>query len=212
MLQSLRKIAISLFFVLHTSALILWVFPPYSDLVLDEQNGRGFVPNIEQHIFSWFKNSQNHAFPGLLNAYVDLIGAHQYWDFFAPEVPKVHRYLRVCPEIIVVLDDDRIGCINPLYKSYDGTLFEAIHSFNGARSRSFRLTENLVRLQRQDLFESFTRYWWNEKTNQKKVRYNQVFLVLTEYPLVLTEYPLHPKTFSPPPEYGRKDSVVWITP
>ena len=205
MLQSLRKTAISLFFVLHTSALIFWVFPPYSDLVLDEQNERGFVLDIEQYIFSWFKNSQNHTIPSLLNTYVDLTGAHQYWDFFAPEAPTVHRYLRVCPEIIVMPGDDRIDCIKPLYKSYDGTLLETIRSFNGARSRSFRLTENLVRLQRQDLFESFTGYWWNENTKQKRVRYKQVFLVLTEYPL-------HPKTFPPRPEYGRKDTVVWIIP
>ena len=65
MLQALRKTAISLFFVFHVGALIFWVFPPYSDLVLDEQNRRGSILNIEQHIFSWFKDSQNHAIPGI---------------------------------------------------------------------------------------------------------------------------------------------------
>ncbi len=205
MLQSLRKAAISLFFVLHIGALIFWVFPPYSDLVLDEQNGRDSVLNIEQPIFSWFKNSQNHPIPSLLNAYIDLIGAHQYWDFFAPEAPTVHRYLRVCSEIIVKPGDDWIGCINPLYKSYDGSLLAAIRSFDGARSRSFRLTENLVRLQRQDLFESFARYWWNQNTKREGVRNTEIFLVLTEYPL-------HPQKSLLPLQYGRKDTVVWIYP
>ena len=204
MFQSLRKTAISLFFVIHVGALIFWVFPPYSDLVLDEQNGRGSIWNIERHIFSWFKNTQNHTISRILNVYIDLIGAHQYWDFFAPEAPTLHRYIRVCPEIIVIPGDDQIGCLNPLYKSYDGTLLVAIRSFSGVRSRSFRLTENLIRLQRQDLFESFTRYWWNENAETTGSRSSQVFLVLTEYYL----YPQKALL----PQYGRKDTVVWITP
>ena len=201
----MRKTAISLFFVFHLSALILWVFPSYSDLVLEEQNGSGSIRKLERDIFSWFKNSQNDAIPRALNAYIDFIGAHQYWDFFAPEAPTVHRYLRVCPEIIAKPGDDKIGCINPLYKSYDGTLLEAIRSFDGGRSRSFRLTENLIRFQREDLFKSFTRYWWNENTRINGLRSTQVFLVLTEYPL-------HPQNSSPPHQNGRKDTVVWISP
>ncbi len=204
MLKSLRKIAISSFFVLHISALIFWVFPPYSDMVLSEKSVHQSIRKFEQNIFSWFKDSQNHTIPRILNAYIDFIGAHQYWDFFAPEAPTFHRYIRVCPEIIVSPGDNHIVCIDPLYKSYDGNLLQIAQSFGRTRSRSFRLTENLIRFQREDLFESFTRYWLNENAINNGIQNSQIFLVLTEYPL-------HPHGPAPNPQHDRKDSVVWIT-
>lgn len=204
MLPLLRKTAISLFVLFHFGALMFWVFPPYADMVLRNSNPAGVVGNYERILFSWFEQSEGHLFRRILNGYIDYLGAHQYWDFFAPEAPVVHRYLRVCEKIIEQPDDSRVDCVNPLYKSFDGTLVQAIQSYNGRRSRSFRLTENLIGLQRQDFFESFTRYWWNQNAQAKDNRSSQAYLILTEYPL-------HPRSRTLNVQYGRQDTVVWIT-
>lgn len=204
MIQLLRKITVSLFFLLHFSALIFWVFPPYASMVLNEPTPQSFISSVEKQFFRWFRHSEGELIPRVLTTYIDVIGAHQYWDFFAPEAPLVHQYLQVCGDITQDTNSDALNCINPLFQSFDGTLDAAIRSHDGGRSRSFRFTENFIRFQRNDFFELFNRYWLKQGTESSSSKLTQIYLLSSEFSI-------HPNFPALNLRHRRKDRVLWIT-
>jgi hypothetical protein len=148
-----------MFVLLHFCALVAWIIPPYSGMIANSPHADSPARRLEQRLFAALSNAGGETRSFLTANYIDFLGAHQYWDFFAPETPRIHRYLEVCSEILESSDERRIQCINPLYRSFDGEIDQATHPHHGKRSRSFRLVENLYRLHRPDLLNAFTLYW-----------------------------------------------------
>ncbi len=200
MLERIRKGTIVTFIIFHLIALIFWVFPPYSAAVLDEPKPNDIIPLLERHLFSGLQHLQTTATPRLFNAYIDLIGMHQYWDFFAPNAPTQHRYLRVCKSITQHPESNLIDCGTLLYKSYHGKLADTIKPHLGRRSRSFRLTENLTHLRRADLLEAFTRHWTLPDQQNP-----EIYLVVSEFALNINQ-----ENDNDTPQ--RYDEVIWLWP
>ncbi|GEM_PF-1582387 len=200
MLEPLRRAAIGGFVIFHFAALILWVFPPYAPMVLNQPQSGNPLKQFERHLFDGLQQLQKKPIPQFIKAYIDVIGMHQYWDFFAPSVPKVHRYLRVCGSITQGPGSDQFECPKLRYKSYTGRLGETTKPHLGQNSRSYRLAENLINLQRDDLFETFTRYWGAANS------------INPENYLIVSEYLLSPDRQDTQPEPERRDKVIWIWP
>ncbi|MGH8553180.1 MAG: hypothetical protein ACRERS_07780 [Methylococcales bacterium] len=116
----------------------------------------------------------------MIRNYIDLLGAHQYWDFFAPQTPRIHRYLSVCGDILEASEHGRIECINPLYQSFAGDVDNVAQPHRGNRSRAFRLVENLFRLRHPVLLNAFTLYWAHKKYHTEP---RTAFLLLHEFTL-----------------------------
>lgn len=204
-LKLVRKVAISLFLVFHFSAVLFWVLTPFCGLVASEPAPSNLFKTFERATFAWIDRHKEAFIPKLFSRYIDVIGAHQYWDFFAPQAPTIHRYIRVCRDIKINPQNEFIDCIDPLYKSYRGTLRDAIFSHDGENSRSFRFSENLIRLDRDDLYKAFNEYWYQLLKHENERRNGEVYLLRTEIPL----HPFLPKVDM---QYQRKDKILWMTP
>lgn len=157
---------------------------------------------FERLFFNVLNPNNNKPLTKFLRNYVDFLGAHQYWDFFAPDTPIIHRYLSVCDEIHESLEKPLIQCLKPLYQSYNGSLDDAGRSHHGERSRSFRLVENIFRLDQPELLAAFTEYWRNKMPGRASI---STFLLLHEYTL----YPgLAEKSL----KTSRRDELIWVSP
>ena len=162
----------------------------------------GWLAILEQPLLFWLTDQDENRIIKLFNRYIDFTGNYQYWGFFAPDAPLTHRYLRVC-EKIMDIQRDRIECLGlPLYKSYAGSLEDAIRSYNGDRSRSFHLTVNLVGLDHIDIFQQFTNYWIVRDQSKQQASFHQGFLILSEYSL-------HPRERDKTRQHQRKDKILW---
>ena len=197
-----RILVISTFVILHFCALIAWIALPYSGMMDSAPHADSPARSIEKILFDALRPKDGGTVSNLLRKYVDFLGAYQYWDFFAPLALRVHRYLSVCGEILESSGNRQIKCMDPLYQSFDGKLGEAAKSHHGDRSRSFRLVENLVRLDRPDLLDAFTMYWRNKKQRDNSER---TFLLLHEYTLT----PGVPNARS---ETQGRDELIWVSP
>ncbi|MGH8657254.1 MAG: hypothetical protein ACREV4_01855 [Gammaproteobacteria bacterium] len=198
----MRKLLISIVFLLHITGVLWWNFPPYADFILSEPPPAHAASRYERKLFAWLRDHENSLPARLWQGYIDYLGAHQYWDFFAPEAPVSHRYLTVCEEIMPSGRSAPLPCPKPLYTSYDGTLYDAVKSFNGKRSRSFRFSENLVKFARPDLFDRFTRYWIRNNGAAHHGQGTTAYLILTEF-LIL------PRAEDPHTRHLREDRVLW---
>lgn len=195
--ERIRRIAIPAFVILHFAALTLWILTPYSEIIARSPLADNPVGRWEQDFFEWL-NRQNHGIgSALAQNYVDWIGAHQYWDFFAPSIPRVHRYLSVCAEIREIPERPRINCLEPLYQSFQGNRANAARPHQGEGSRSFRLVENLWRLNRPDLWDAFTSYW----RAQRDPGPEHAFLLLHEFTLQAGTA-----------DFEGEDKLIWMTP
>lgn len=197
-----RKIAIPAFVLFHFWALIAWIIPPYSDMIAKSLRADRPAGRLERQIFEAFTVTDNGSLSVLARNYIDLLGAHQYWDFFAPASPRVHRYLSVCSNIRESPENGTIDCIEPLYRSFEGNLDNAARSGQSRRSRSFRLVENLLRLHRADLMNAFTQYWLHQRNSGAT---GTAFLLLHEFTLPAAGPNLASVT-------RRRDEVIWIVP
>ncbi|MGH8553415.1 MAG: hypothetical protein ACRERS_08975, partial [Methylococcales bacterium] len=159
---------------------MLWIIPPYSEMIENAPLANSPVGLLERRLFRSLTPDASGFGARRVRNYIDWLGAHQYWDFFAPEIPRVHRYLEVCSDILEISESQRIECIDPLYQSFDGTIDQAELPHRGNASRSCRLVENPIRLNRPDLLDAFTRYWSHRKfPNESRT----TFLLLHEFTL-----------------------------
>lgn len=195
-----RKALIAGFVWIHFAAVIAWILPPYSEMVANSAHADHLAGRIEKRLFTLLSPKAEGPISGFVQSYVNVLGAHQYWDFFAPEIPRIHRYLEVCTEILESPNDGRIQCIGPLYQSFEGKIDQAAQPHRGKQSRSFRLVENLYRLHRPDLLNAFTLYWRRKNKSERNAR---------SY-LVLHEFMLGPGSRDSMP--GRRDELLWIAP
>ena len=198
----LRTAAVSTFVPLHFIIITLWILPPYSQLLEADKQTTGPARRIEAAIGSFLMNDKLGPLHKAARAYVDLVGAHQYWDFFAPDVPRTHRYLRVCSGIRETSRPKRIDCTETLYQSYHGELNQIIDPHQGRDSRPFRLIESLIRLHRPELLDAFTNHWQSGEDGNHRGR---LFLLLHEFGLA----PVGKKESS---DSSRQDEVLWMIP
>lgn len=197
----LRTAAISTFVPLHFILITLWILPPYSQLLEASKQTTGLARRIEAAMGTFLTNDKLDPLHKAVRAYVNLVGAHQYWDFFAPDVPRTHRYLRVCNGIHETSRPKRIDCTKTLYQSYHGELDQVIDPHQGRDSRPFRLTESLIRLHRPELLDAFTSHWQSEEDGSHRGR---SFLLLHEFGL----NPVKKESV----DASRHDEVLWMTP
>ena len=200
--EAYRKIGISVFILFHFWALTIWVLSPYSSMVLAGPEINHPAGRIEKPIFKTLRAREDGVVSQLIGHYVNLIGAHQYWDFFAPHSARIHRYLSICREIREYPDGARIDCIEPIYRSFDGHPENLIHSHDGYRSRSYRLVENLLGVRRTDLFDALLLYWRRQQIPSDSG---------TAY-LLLHEFTLWPDGIHANRTNKRRDELIWIVP
>lgn len=199
--RELKRLLVGLFFILHVSAVIWWVLSPYADFVLSRSEPAS--SRVERAVFQWAQSFENNVLARLLTGYIDVVGGHQYWDFFAPEPVHTHRYLSLCDDIVQNTAPTIIECLNePLFKTYDGTLTEAVKSFNGKRSRSFRFAENLIRFDRPSFYHWLTTYWANERHSTDGPYSNHAYLVSHKFLM-------QPGTKILSDQHQRTDDLLW---
>ena len=150
-----------------------------------------------------FKGMALENYPGssaVLQKYIDLTGSQQYWDFFAPHSPKYHQYLSVCGAIIADPDQGAIHCkTKPLFSNLN-THYEL---FGSHRSRLYRLTENLSKLEDPLLLAGFAQYYQHHAANTADKVTAQ---------LVLHQFELHPELAGLPKAGYRMDKLLWTIP
>jgi hypothetical protein len=185
------------------AAITWWTLPhSFGGMVVAENNDDGFETKL-------FKAMILDGYPTIttfLENYIDATGSQQYWDFFAPQSPKYHQYLSVCRAIIADPDQGKISCKdNPLFTNLDDGLesnADRFKAFGSDRSRLYRLTENLVKLEEPELLNAFTRYF--HASEQGKLQAN------AGYHLILHQFELHPELKALPKSGYRMDKVLLI--
>ena len=102
----MKKLLIPALCLLHMTAIFWWTLPHgFGGMVV--ANAR--QAPLEARLFKWMmldENSRGHAF---LQNFIDMTGSQQYWDFFAPQSPRLHQYLSVCDSIIAYPDQGKIA-------------------------------------------------------------------------------------------------------
>ncbi len=202
----MRKILVSAFVIFHFSAVTLWVFWPYAEQFSKDSSQKTPFAALERGVLEKIRSLDDAPVFRLVDFYINTLGLHQYWDFFAPQTPRVHRYLRVCRHISLDPESKLIACKQPLYKSYRGTLGDAVHSFDGLNSRDFRFTENMVRLHRLNFYEKFLKYWHDHAHTGSETKRSEIYAIISEFELQPDSRPNSAGSI-------RRDEVVWmITP
>ncbi|MCH9696786.1 MAG: hypothetical protein K0U68_01665 [Gammaproteobacteria bacterium] len=160
MIQSFRQAAITIFCVFHFLSVSWWAFPnSFAQFALQQDKVTGWFYDLEKHFFEWHKEIRGSSIIQVFESYVNLTGAHQYWDFFAPESPRIAHVVTVCLGVQNNSAMSQINCSgNALYNSHDGNLTDVVQPLHGHRSRSYRFVENLVTMDQQWL-DQFMNYW-----------------------------------------------------
>ena len=193
----MKKLLIPVFCLFHVTAISWWALPhSFGGMVVGDDDYGVLGTNL-------FKGMTLDNYPGLsavLQNYIDLIGSQQYWDFFAPHSPKYHQYLSVCGAIIADPGQVTIHCKGKPFFSNLDTDYELLGS---DRSRLYRLTENLSKLEDPVLLAGFTQYYQQQaaKTADKVTAQ-----------LVLHQFELHPEHKDLPKAGYRMDMVLWTNP
>ena len=200
----LKKVLIPAFCIFHMLAIFWWSLPhSFAHLWAFAENS-----NIEAKLLNTMSLNDIPALQKIISAYVDLTGSQQYWDFFAPYSPKYHQYLSVCGSIVVDVTLGKITCQEqPLFSNLDTNLDEGFghfRMFGSDRSRIYRLTENLVKLEDAALLEAFARYYGSYQKHPKAVG--------KTVNLVLHLFELHPELTDLPKAGYRMDKVLVALP
>ncbi len=112
------------------------------------------------------KFSQDNPLRSWLTRYINLTGSHQYWDFFAPTIPKFHQYLSICRDVVSSPQQGKIDCRStPLFTNLDFN-FSGLDFFSANNSRLYRLTENLTAFNDPTLLQAFARYYLVQSLHQ----------------------------------------------
>lgn len=193
----MKKLLIPAFCLFHIIAISWWTLPhSFGGMVVGDDDYGVLGTNL----FKGMTLDNSPALSAVLQKYIDLTGSHQYWDFFAPHSPKYHQYLSVCASVAISPESGVISCIDePTFSNLD-TGFD----YKGSgRSRLFRLTENLIKLENPGLLKAFTQFYQPHRNNNASS---------TQALLVLHQFELHfaLKDFSKPGY--REDRLIWVSP
>ena len=186
-------------------AISWWSLPHQFASVAGGFEERGF----DTVLIKIFSLNNNPGIKDLLEHYINLTGSQQYWDFFAPQSPRYHQYLSICTRTQTDPESGKITCSNkPLFSNLDNRLNNEagyFELFGSGRSRYYRLTENLVKLQDQDLLKRFTAY---------HRAYSPAAMKDETYPiqLVLHLFELHPELADLSPSGYRMDQILLTLP
>lgn len=199
----MKKHFITIFLIIHISAISWWTLPhSFYPLVAE-----GAQDSMEEKLFRLLSLHNYPRINLLLRSYIDFTGNQQYWDFFAPQTSKNHQYLSVCKSIASRQILGQIECLSKIgFSNLDIHLDEG-HStyrfFGSGRSRYYRLTENLIKLDDQRLLKMFTEYYAKDihNTNHANTLY-----------LVEHVFELHPELTDLPQSGYRMDNIIWSNP
>ena len=137
------------------TAIFWWALPhSFAGFIADEKSPLA----LEKSIFNWAKLENNRWLYQVLERYIDLTGSQQYWDFFAPQSPKLHQYLSVCTAIKRYPTEQKIDCQYSLMSNFYAD-FAQFRVLGSDRSRWYRLTENLSQLADSQLLQAFSEYY-----------------------------------------------------
>ncbi len=194
----MKKQLIPLLCLFHFFALFWWTVPySFSDFVAVSNTSNALEANLLHRL----KLDEFPKFQTLLQRYIDVSGSQQYWDFFAPHSPKYHQYLSVCTTVISHPEDETIECKGKPAFTNLADNFSRFEHFGSDRSRLYRLTENLAKLEDNQLLHSFTRHY--KTAHQSNLHENiQIFLVLHQFEL-------HPELTGLPKAGYRADKILW---
>ncbi len=203
--QRIKNWLIPFFCLIHMAAISWWTLPhSFGGMVVAEKNDNGF----ETKLFKGMMLVDKPTITTFLENYIDATGSQQYWDFFAPQSPKYHQYLSVCQTIIADPGQGEISCKDkPSFSNLDdglensGDLFKV---FGSGRSRLYRLTENLVKLEEPELLNAFTRYFHASEQGKLQAKVG--------YHLILHQFELHPELKALAKAGYRMDKVLLVFP
>ena len=103
----MKKWLIPALCLLHMTAIFWWSLPhSFGGMVVANA---GQAP-LEARLFKWMMLDENSWAYSFLQNYIDVTGSQQYWDFFAPQSPRLNQYLSVCDSIIAYPDQGKIAC------------------------------------------------------------------------------------------------------
>lgn len=203
--QQLKRWLIPLFCLFHMAAITWWTLPhSFGGLVLTEEKSNAFEARL-------FKGTQLDEYPAIMDffeRYIDVTGSQQYWDFFAPHSPRYHQYLSICQSVLADPEQGRISCTEkPLFTNLDDSVENSVamfKAFGSDRSRLYRLTETLVKLEDTDLQVALTRFYQRRRLDKEEG-------VKTAH-LVLHQFELHPELKDLPKAGYRMDKVLLARP
>jgi hypothetical protein len=189
------KRLIPIFCLLHAFAISWWTLPySFSNIDLGESG----QTSLETKLLKGMRLDGYPKVASLLQKYIDLTGSQQYWDFFAPQSSRYHQYISVCGSSKTYLEEGEITCTDkPFFSNLD------IHFslFGSGRSRLYRLTENLAKLEHPVLLRKFAQY--------HQFKDHEKFADNTPLQLVLHQFELHPELKDLPKVGYRMDNIIW---
>jgi hypothetical protein len=195
----MRNIVIPFLCLVHMFTLFWWALPhSFGSMFLMENEQK----NIETHVFKLITVDEASGLAAFLKSYIDATGSQQYWDFFAPQSPRFHQYLSICNGGIIVPDQENIICAGSLLFSNLGDDYKTFSAFGSNRSRMYRLTENLIKLNEPLLLSAFTSYY--------RKHANITVADNSKTRLIMHQFELNPN-LKELPKYGyRSDKVLWV--
>ena len=197
MFAQLKKTLIPVFCVFHMTAIVWWTLPhSFSGIVLEASD----PTSLETKLLNWFKLTDKDWPNRLFSTYIDITGNQQYWDFFAPQSPKLHQYLSVCNSLYTDTPSEEINCKGSVLFSNLKTNFTAF-AFISDSSRYYRLTETLINQNDLALFRAFSHYYATHPANHsldKPLAY-----------LVAHQFELFPDLKDLPKAGYRTDKILW---
>ncbi len=202
--NKLKYITINLFCVTHLLAIFWWTLPhSFGGMVAENAN-----PSLEAKLLKAMSLDDQPRLYSFFQHYINLTGSQQYWDFFAPQNPRYHQYLSVCDSIETDQAHGKITCKGrPGFSNLDSDLEDepgAFKLFGSDRSRLYRLTENLAKLEDPGLLKAFTKYYRSNRPSNNNVEQSAY--------LVLHLFELHPELNDLPKSGYRMDEVLWVLP
>jgi hypothetical protein len=174
----MKKHLLPVFCIFHLCALFWWSIPhSFGNLMLTS----GKSNTLSSSLMEWATLTDSPNIARIFQLYIDITGNQQYWDFFAPDSVRFHQYLSVCEAITKTPQQEQMSCKGqPLFSNLERKM-DHFQRFGGNRSRLYRLTESLIKLEDPELLIAFTEYY------RTFPRHN----VPTAY-LIAHKYELHP--------------------
>jgi hypothetical protein len=192
------------FCVFHATAVFWWALPRNVGALVAVEEGK----SLETTLMKSMALDDSPALRSAFLAYIDLSGSQQYWDFFAPHSLRSHQYLSVCRSLRI---DEKLGnasCQGPaLFSNLDSHIqgeSGVFKVFGSDRSRYYRLTENLAKLDEAELLKTFAQYYSTHQTPGKEAG-NVAYLVRHTFEL-------HPELDDLPKPGYRIDQILLALP
>lgn len=183
----------------HFFALSWWAMPKgFGDFMTTNKLANASV--LENAQMKPLKLGRFPVLHSFLYSHIDISASQQYWDFFAPHSARVHQYLSVCNDIETI-GQEIIGCKGkPSFSNLEGN-FQRFETFGSHRSRLYRLTENLGKLEDERLLAAFAQYYLKQHNGDPANK--------TQAAVILHQFELHPELKDLPKPGYRSDRILW---